>query len=271
MDFPPSIWSSDLPEYDPLMKLTLSQIEAYERDGFLSGLRVVPTDQARQYQLAYDQLESELGRDKCALGLLDRHFDQRFIWDIATTPNVLDVVESLIGPDILLLATHFFCKYGPPDRFVAWHQDVTYWGLEPAESITAWYALDDSDTGNGCMRAIPGTHKRDIVEHGKSGTGKNLLSVDQEIAVTDEDEKNAVDLVMKAGEISLHDGKVFHGSLPNRSTRRRCGLTLRYIAPHVKQVVVHPGQRPYKPILVRGKDRQQHFGTTARPFELVQV
>lgn len=252
------------------MHLSKNQIAAYEQDGFLFGIRVVSPEKAKEFQESYNKLEAELGRDKCATGLLDRHYDQRFIWDIATTPNVLDVVESLIGPDILLLATHFFCKYGPSDKFVAWHQDVTYWGLEPAESITAWYALDDSDTGNGCMRAIPGTHRRDIVEHGKSGTGKNLLSVDQEIAVSAEDEKRAVDLILKAGEISLHDGKVFHGSLANRSPRRRCGLTLRYIPPRVKQVAVLPGQRPYRPILVRGRDDQNNFDPVTPPFAQAQ-
>lgn len=246
------------------MHLKPQQIEAYETDGFLSGLRVVNETQALEYQKEYEALENRLGREECQTGLLDRHFEERFIWEIAANPNVLDVVESLIGPDILLLATHFFSKYGPSDKFVAWHQDVTYWGLEPPISITAWYALDDSDPGNGCMKAIPGTHRYDIVEHGKSGSGQNLLSADQEIRVAPDDEKRAVDLILKAGEISLHDGKVIHGSEPNRSSRRRCGLTLRYIPPHIHQV---EGQgRPYQPILVRGEDTHGHFKNRPAPF-----
>lgn len=239
------------------MKLTDQQIEAYEREGYLTGLRAVDSEQAVRYQQQYDLLERQLGRDQCQTGLLDRHYDQSFIWEIAVQPAILDVVESLIGPDILLLATHFFCKYGPSDKFVAWHQDVTYWGLEPAISITAWYALDDSDRGNGCMRAIPGTHRSDIVEHEKSGSGKNLLSADQEIKVSPALEQQAVDLELKAGEFSLHDGKVIHGSEPNRSSRRRSGLTLRYIPPSVRQI--EGAGRPYRPILVRGNDRFNHF------------
>ncbi len=246
------------------MHLTQQQIEKYNTDGFLTGLKAVDAAQAVHYQEQYNVLEKELGREKCATGLLDRHFDQKFIWEIAVQQTILDVVQSLIGPDILLLATHFFSKYGPSDKYVAWHQDVTYWGLDPAVSITAWYALDDSDPGNGCMRAIPGTHKSDIVEHTKSGSGKNLLSADQQVVVPPALEEKAVDLILKAGEFSLHDGKVIHGSEPNPSHRRRSGLTLRYIPPSVKQI--EGSGRPYRAILVRGKDQFNHFVNEPMPF-----
>ena len=86
----------------------------------------------------------------------DRHFDLKFIWEIATDPVILDVIEDVIGPNIHLLATHFFCKYGPESKkFVAWHQDVTYWGLEPPEAATAWYAVDDSDVETGVCAPSP--------------------------------------------------------------------------------------------------------------------
>ena len=124
----------------------------------------------------FDTLEGREGRERCQIGLLDRHFDDRFVWDLATHPRILDCLEAVMGPDIMLLATHFFCKYpelrdateAQAEKFVAWHQDVTYWGLEPAFAITAWYAVDDSDTENGCMRAIPGSHATGIRDHGKS-------------------------------------------------------------------------------------------------------
>src|SRR5262245_13610942 len=139
--------------------LTRQQGDFYQENGFLSGLRIADETGATRYRADFDALEGREGREKCRIGLLDRHFDEEFIWELATHPQILDAIESLIGPDILLLATHFFCKYGPEDRFVAWHQDATYWGLEPPLALTAWYAIDDSDTGNGCMRIIPGTHR----------------------------------------------------------------------------------------------------------------
>ena len=133
---------------------------------------------------------------------------------------------------MLLLATHFFNKYGEGEEaeaFVAWHQDVTFWGLEPPTAITAWYAVDDSDVENGCMQVIPCTHVSGVVEHGKAEQAGNLLSINQEVHVTSDEAASAVDLPLQAGQISIHDGTLIHGSLPNRSNRRRCGLTLRYV------------------------------------------
>ncbi|MBI4530359.1 MAG: phytanoyl-CoA dioxygenase family protein [Candidatus Latescibacteria bacterium] len=246
--------------------LTQQQVEAYERDGYLSGIRISDEDAARRYRQLFDELEVQEGRGKCQIGLHDRHFDQRFIWELATLPPILSCVEALMGPNVMMLATHFFCKYGESERFVAWHQDLTYWGLQPPYVITAWYAIDDSDCENGCMRVIPGTHTLEILEHGKSDREGNLLSINQEVHVSEEDEKGAADLILKAGEISIHHGALIHGSLPNRSQRRRCGLTIRYVPPWVKQAGENSTKRPWKAILVRGEDQERHFGERPRPF-----
>src|SRR6266852_1833375 len=258
---------------------------SFEADGYVSGLRVLDGAGADEVRRQFDALEAAEGRERCQIGLLDRHFDQRFVWELATHPAVLEGVAAVLGPDIMLLATHFFCKYPAlrgqgsgargqgtssgdsdpspltpdPSRYVAWHQDVTYWGLEPPQSVTAWYAVDDSDVENGCMRVIPGTHRGGVREHGKAERAGNLLSINQEVPVTAEEEAGAVDLVLRAGEISLHHGMVIHGSNPNRSTRRRCGLTLRYVPPSVRQVALNSQGRGYAAVLVRGEDRFHHF------------
>ena len=240
--------------------------ENYRKDGFLTGIYVSDAVEATHHRQAYNALEAEVGAEKCEIGLVDWHFDYQFIWELATHPKIVDVIEALIGPDVMLLATHFFCKYGPRDKFVAWHQDVTYWGLEPPDAITAWYAIDDSDTGNGCMQVIPGSHQRGIKEHGTSDQAGNLLSINQEVPVTEAEAETAVDLVLKAGEMSIHHGQMIHGSLPNHSTRRRCGLTIRYIDPSVRQAEENSLKRPWKPILLRGEDRYQNFTTVSNPF-----
>ena len=143
---------------------------------------------------------------------------------------------------------------------MAWHQDVTYWGLEPPYALTAWYAVDDSDVENGCMRVIPGSHRQGIVEHGESARPGNLLSINQEVSGDDLDESQAVDLILKAGQISIHHGHLIHGSNPNRSTRRRCGLTLRYCPPHVKPVQQNSLGKPWPAVLARGDDPWKNFG-----------
>jgi non-heme Fe2+,alpha-ketoglutarate-dependent halogenase len=239
--------------------------EQFERDGFLAGIRVQDAAGANRTRAAFDALEAAEGRERSQIGLVDRHFDQPFVRELSTHPVVLDAIEAILGPDILLLATHFFCKYPAPEeagaapaRFVAWHQDVTYWGLEPPLAVTAWYAVDAADCENGCMRVIPGTH-HGIREHGTSARAGNLLSINQEVPVTPEEEERAVDVVLRAGEISVHHGMLIHGSNPNGSKRRRCGLTIRYIPPHVKSVGPASTGRPWKPILVRGEDRFGYY------------
>ena len=152
---------------------------------------------------------------------------------------MLDPVEAVLGPDILLLASNFFCKYPAEERgerFVAWHQDVTYWGLEPPRAITAWIAIDDADVENGCMSVIPGSHRLGILEHAKSARAGNLLSINQEVPDGLVDEARAVSMPLRAGQMSLHDGMLLHGSHPNRSTRRRCGLAVRFTTPDVRQI-----------------------------------
>ena len=243
-----------------------AQTDFYRENGYLAGLRVADEAQAAEYRRRFDALEAAEGREKTRIGLLDRHFDEPFIWELATNPAILDAVEALIGPNVLLLATHFFCKYGRDEKWVAWHQDVTYWGLEPPTAITAWYAVDASDRENGCMRVIPGTHHAGIREHGTSDAAGNLLSINQAVPVTPEEEARAEDLVLKAGEISLHDGALIHGSLPNRSDRRRCGLTLRYVPASVKPVGINSMGKTWNAVLVRGEDRHRHFGRRERPF-----
>ncbi len=256
------------------MVLEGNLVQEFETQGFVSGIKIFDRGEADGVRAAFNALEAKEGREKCQIGLMDRHYDQQFVWDLGTHPKVLDAVAAVMGPDVLLLATHFFCKYPEPrdarqdhaERFVAWHQDVTYWGLEPAFAVTAWYAVDDSDVENGCMRAIPGTHQG-IREHGKSDRKGNLLSINQEVPVTPAEEASAMDMPLKAGEMSLHHGALIHGSNPNRSDRRRCGLTLRYIPPSVKQVKLNSVGRKYSAILVRGEDRYGHFEARQAPFQ----
>jgi len=286
------------------------QAADWERDGFLTGIQVCGREEAGRVRSEFDALEAGEGREKAQIGLLDRHLDQRFVWDLATHPAILDAVEAVMGPDILLLATHFFCKYPAspelaererrsdrenegrgdrgahggdasavsptlrpsiispsPPRFVAWHQDVTYWGLEPPFALTAWYAVDDSDVENGCMRVIPGTHAG-LREHGTAVREGNLLSINQEVPVTPEEEARAVDLCLRAGEISLHHGMLIHGSNPNHSSRRRCGLTIRYVPPHVRVTGENSQKRPWQPILLRGRDEYGYLELREAPYPL---
>ena len=250
--------------------LNKQQIASYHQNGYLSGIPVASPDEIKTFRNSFDELETSEGRENSQNKLFDRHFEHEFIWNIATHPQILDCVEAVLGPNVLLLSTHFFCKYGPAEGFVAWHQDLRYWGLEPPVEVSAWYAVDDSDSENGCMQVIPQLFRDQLVEHGTSETDGNLLSVKQEIKLSKEEEQQAIDCTLKAGEISLHDGMLVHGSLPNRSTRRRCGLTLRYIPTNVKPVAAGPLGTDWKwrAILVRGEDNEGNFDLQPPPFPI---
>ena len=243
---------------------------AYSEEGFLNGVDIFDTKEITHFRRCFDKLEAVEGREACQIGLQARHLTDEFIWQLATNNKLLEVMEHVIGENLLLLSTHFFCKYPDPsgEKFVAWHQDVTYWGLEPPEAHTAWIAIDDADTQNGCMRAIPKSHNEGIVTHKKSAREGNLLSINQSIPDEEVDSSQAVDMPLLAGQISIHDGKLFHASNPNTSDRRRCGLTVRFVEPHVKQIEVNSVGDKWPAILVRGKDNYNHFANQEAPFTL---
>ena len=250
--------------------MSQGNVRTYADEGFLTQVDLFSESEIGHFRACFDKLETREGREKCQIGLQARHLDEEFIWQMSTDSRVIDVMQELMGEDIMLLSTHFFCKYPDPKakKFVAWHQDVTYWGLDPAEAHTAWVAIDDSDTENGCMRVIPGSHKNGIVTHGESEEGENLLSVNQEIPDELVDTSQAFDLELKAGQLSIHDGQLYHASNPNTSDRRRCGLTLRYIAPHVKQIELNSLGTRYPTILIRGEDRHKNFPEQPIPFAM---
>lgn len=185
-----------------------------------------------------------------------------FTWlnDLVRHPRILDAVEDVIGPDILCWGTSFFIKNARDPGFVSWHQDSTYWGLEPPDIITAWVALSDSTLANGAMRVIPRTHVGDQLAHHDTFAPNNLLSRGQEIMV-DVDDRQAVALELKAGEMSLHHVRLIHGSDPNPTDERRIGFAIRYIPTYVRQVVGGHDSAT----LVRGEDRFHNFAPEQRP------
>lgn len=245
--------------------------EQWAERGYLPVVDVLAPDEATRCRARFDALEQEVGPERAEVRIRDRHLDVEFVWRLATHPRVLDAVEAVLGPDVVLLASNFFCKYPAEERgerFVAWHQDVTYWGLEPPRAITAWIAIDDADVENGCMSVVPGSHRLGVVEHAKSGRAGNLLSVNQEVPDELVDGARAVSMPLRAGQMSLHDGMLLHGSHPNRSPRRRCGLAVRFTTPDVRQVAPNSARGYYRPVLLRGVDRHHHFPPVHVPWRV---
>jgi non-heme Fe2+,alpha-ketoglutarate-dependent halogenase len=241
-------------------KLPQDAVQRYQRDGYFSPIRVLSPAQAAGYRQRLHAIE-ESGRLPAG-GLRSKsHLLLTWVDEIVRHPDVLDAVESVIGPDILAWGTSFFIKEPRNASFVSWHQDLTYWGLDPADIVTAWIALSESRPENGAMRVIPGTHTSEVAPHKDTFAENNLLSRGQEISV-EVDETKAVTLELEPGQMSLHHVKLIHGSEPNPSDKRRIGLAIRYIPTYVRQVAGMTDSA----MLVRGADAFGNFHPEERPL-----
>ncbi len=167
---------------------------------------------------------------------------------LVSDDRLLDIAELFVGPNIALFASHYISKPPYDGQPVLWHQDGSYWPLEPMEVVTLWLAIDDSTPENGCMRVIPGTQTMQLQQVRKRTDVANVLGSEMDPALVDE--SKAVDVILKAGDVSVHHPNIIHGSNANRSPKRRAGLTIRYI-PTSTRIVVE-GQWPCA-FLLRGK------------------
>lgn len=148
-------------------------------------------------------------------------------FEVATLPEILDMVQDCLGPDIILWGTALFAKPGGTGKEIPWHQDGHFYCISPLESCSVWIALDDVDTENACMRYIPGSHKLGLVEHLKED--REDVGTSSSVNAALFDEGAAKDDVLPAGRFSIHDVNLIHGSRANRSSRRRAGLAIRYM------------------------------------------
>lgn len=189
------------------------------------------------------------------------HVIFRFANQIVRHPGLLDVVESILGPDIMVWGSTFFIKEPHTDSYVSWHQDLRYWGLDDENGqVSAWIALSPVNRANGCMRFVARSHKGPLVEHRDTFSGDNFLTRGQEAAV-DIDESDVVHVELEPGQASFHHGRLLHASSPNRSDERRIGFVINYIAPHVRQAVAKEDFA----MLVRGEDRYENFHHVPSP------
>lgn len=136
-------------------------------------------------------------RDKRVF-LTETHFYLSWVHRIVSHPRVLNTVESVLGPNIMVSNSHWFPKFPGDKAFVSWHQDATYWGLSPANVTTAWVALSESTPQNGCLRVVPGSHRPPLLPQRETYAADNMLSRGQEIAL-EVDDNHAVDLPLRPG------------------------------------------------------------------------
>ncbi len=242
-----------------MKRLSADAVAFYQEHGYYAPVRVLSAQDAEAARRQLETHEAEHGRLR---GPLRHKSHLLFTWldALIRNPAILDAVEDIIGPNILAWGSSFFVKERHDSSYVSWHQDSTYWGLEPADIVTAWVALSESTVANGAMRVIPDSHVLDQIAHRDTFAEGNLLSRGQEIAV-EVDAAKARTLVLQPGEMSLHHVRLIHGSDPNPSDKRRIGFAIRYLPTHVRQIVgTHDSAT-----LVRGIDTFGNFAPEQRP------
>ncbi len=230
------------------------QRTSYRDDGFLFPVDVMSANEAAAHVQRLDTFEAQHGpmhyRVKPYLIFKSAH-------EIATHPALLDAVESVLGPDILLWDSSYIIKEPHSEGFISWHQDLTYWGLDmdtDDDLVSVWVALTPATQQNGAMRFVRGSHRSGRYSHEDTFDADNLLHRGQ--TIPDNFDASAIaPMQLAAGQASLHHGWAVHCSGPNTSNERRVGIVMNYAKPAVRQVV---GDRE-SATLVRGQDQYGNF------------
>lgn len=247
-------------------RLSPEHASQYWDDGFLFPMQVMSETEAQGLRQELEALEEHWLDNGLPLPLntykrVNAHCVMPIAARIGADPRILDIVEGILGPDILVYGVEFFIKEPHSTQIVSMHQDLTYWGLGAIDGlVTMWLALSPATLTSGCMHFARASHKNAILPHEDTFDENNLLSRGQEITV-DVPPEQRVPIELMPGQISLHHGLTIHGSGPNSSDDRRIAAVVRYCTPDIAQQVA---DKDYA-MLVRGADRVGNFNNIAPP------
>jgi len=251
--------------------LSDQEVSAYHANGYVTPRYRLPTDILAELRRSVEAL-IDANADVRPEQLVGAHIKKSQdtgvrgrdeLLEFARNPDLLDIAEQLIGPDLILWGSQVFSKPASDGMAIPWHQDGQYWPMRPLATVTVWIAVDPATVENGCLRVIPRTHKGGLLPH--ESTDEAGLALNQGLTKSAIDEESAVDIKLEAGQISLHHAMVVHGSNANLSSKRRCGYAIRYMPAKshfdrsipptriANNQVLDFSQRPLW--LVRGKDR----------------
>ena len=215
------------------VSLTTSAIETWNEEGYLGPLDLYDPESIKDIRSYFDILLQEtLAAGQDSYSISSAHLKHGRVWDILNHPQLVSYVRDLLGEDVIGWGSHFFCKMPMDGKSVDWHQDCSYWPLTPTKAVTVWLAIDDADRENGCMEVYTGSHRHGLIDFETSAADSgNVLNQSVKEPSKYGDHKLTA---LTAGQISIHSDLLVHGSSPNHSNRRRCGLTLRYCPASVK-------------------------------------
>jgi non-heme Fe2+,alpha-ketoglutarate-dependent halogenase len=235
-------------------RLTSEQIASFTKDGYIAPCRAVSEREAAEYFRRVEGFEERTGLHAEGSLKIKAQLASPWMVDLACNPGLPDVVEDLIGPNILLFRSSLFAKNAHDPGFVSWHQDSLYYGQVPSACVTAWVAVHRESSGQWLLARDPRfASRRQSRARRTQGTEQSTRARGH--TVIDVNEADAVDLTLRPGEFSVHDECTVHGSMPNESDRRRISLAFFFGLAHVSSV---RGRR--NAVLVRGVDEYRHRG-----------
>ena len=249
--------------------LTEEQKEAYWNDGYLFPINVANALQSNNWRNSLEKIEQDWLDNGLKLPLntykrVNAQVVMPLACEIGLHAPILDAVEGILGPDVMLYSVEFLTKEAHTKHVVTMHQDLAYWGMGDMDNIlTAWLALSPATTASGCMDFVCGSHKNEILAHEDSFDEHNLLSRGQEIKV-DVANSDKVAVELNPGSMSLHHGLTIHGSGPNQSDDRRIGVAIRYVSAKMRKA---GGVKDYA-ISARGTYNNNSFTTYNPPASL---
>lgn len=250
------------PVHNPSPKaLTPEQLEHFNAHGYIAPVTLFSETEIADLRVYFDALLAKtLAEGGTSYSIATAHRKYGRVWDLVHHPKLVALASDILGPNVVAWGSHFFCKMPHDGKRVHWHQDAVYWPLTPSKTVTIWLAIDDADVENACMRFLPDSHLHGPISHlPTSAAEDNVLNL--KVENIEQYGAAPVDDILKAGQVSLHNDLLLHGSEANDSDRRRCGLTLRYCAAEVR---AHLGWND-KGILVAGTDPDNHWRNAPRP------
>lgn len=237
--------------------------KTFSATGVVCPVPILSTSETAHYRML---LEDFLDRIEWRLDAVNRHKPHLYLkWanDLARHPQILQTIQQLLGPDILLWYSVLFVKPARSNGEVPWHQDSTYWALERDEGVTVWLALSEVNETNGCVEYLPGSHLLKNVKHVIENTENNMLARGQKIIGFNPAETHK--MILRPGQASLHHPSVLHSSKANLSEKPRLGIAFRYIPATNFPRTLTWMQR--SATLVCGEDKLRKFSQDPRPTQ----
>lgn len=241
-----------------VLALTAEQIDHYRDKGWLSPLDLLGPADVASARAKLEAFEAEHGAMSNRPERSRAYLPFQWVDEIMRDERLVDMVEDLIGPNILCWNAIFWIKEPQAESFVGWHQDATYWGLDNRELVSVWVALSHASEAAGCMSVLPGSHKTTL-NHDETYDPDNLLTRGQHIQDIEPD--STVAMPLSPGQMSFHNVGTAHGSGANQTSDRRIGLSLHYMPTHTRQTLTEWDSAA----LVRGQDRYRNFDHAPQP------